>query len=500
MEDVVNPAVPSTVGALLAEEWTINPLATLPSFLEMFMMDEASRLARKSLDVGMRLLQQQLQNQHPHQQAATNNENYTTNDSNTANTSRSFTRIMAHLSSLLQRSTSKVASTIALLIHKFGPELSCLILYAVERQCLHSEACATFSESLYGGRQAKLDHQSSQDDNKERRKLLPVSDRDKTRLALLVALGPYIQRRMLLLYQHLKQQQQQQQQQQPSHSERSLTATRFSLLLQKLRKFYVGIYPFLHVSLSSIDVVYQWRYLLGRSVFFHPYGHLLGLVVRRVTQADNETSPAMSVSASSTAKVPPSNSSSSSATTTSDLSNVPPSVAPSSPLRNVAVWALSSTVVLSWISHFRAEYRRQRQELILQQQQLQQQQQQQVDHRGAPTSSNNLNDRLVYNSNATTQDVVPLISPTPSSGIKNNKLIPDHLCPSCRQPRMHPTASSSGFVFCYKCLLQHVRDTGKCPMTGRHCREAQMLRLYEPNATTATTIRTSTATVVPGSS
>ena len=37
---LVNPMVPSSCGALLAEEWTIDPNSTLPSFLEMKMIEE----------------------------------------------------------------------------------------------------------------------------------------------------------------------------------------------------------------------------------------------------------------------------------------------------------------------------------------------------------------------------------------------------------------------------------------------------------------------------
>jgi hypothetical protein len=87
------------------------------------------------------------------------------------------------------------------LLRKFGPEISCLVLYALERRCLRSEACATISESLYGGRRAKLERTKNDSTNNNQRKLLPVSDRDGTRLALLVALGPYLRHRLLLWYQ-----------------------------------------------------------------------------------------------------------------------------------------------------------------------------------------------------------------------------------------------------------------------------------------------------------
>ena len=45
----VNPMVPDSIGGLLAEEWTIDPISALPSFLERTMMDEARRSGIESL-------------------------------------------------------------------------------------------------------------------------------------------------------------------------------------------------------------------------------------------------------------------------------------------------------------------------------------------------------------------------------------------------------------------------------------------------------------------
>lgn len=470
LEDVVNPAVPSTTGALLAEEWTINPLATLPSFLEMFMMDEASRSARKSLDAGMAILREKLQAQLVD---TSRTETMSSEDEDNSNTGRRRGRL-AFLSSLLSRLSSKFAATVAHLIQHYGPEISCLILYSLERHCLRSDSCATISESLYGGRQAKLDRSPDKTDNSapENRKLLPLTDRDKTRMALLVAVGPYIRHRLFLWYQNLKQQQ-------FSASQEDFGATRLISLLRKLRNLFIWIYPMLHVSLSSMDLVYQWRYLLGKSVFFHPYSHMLGLVVRRVTQEDTLKSKSSSgVDSAGSSLASPNHPSATAVSTDPDppSSTMTSASAPSS-VRNVAVWVLSSAVILSWVSHFRSEYQRQRQELI-----MQQEQEQHHLENGSPTNRANghRNNTSVHRSiQGSTNAMSTVNPPPPSSGLKNT--MPAHLCPLCRQPRIHPTASSSGFVFCYKCLLQHVKDTGKCPVTSRDCGEAQLLRLYEPN-------------------
>jgi hypothetical protein len=118
--------------------------------------------------------------------------------------------------------------------------------------------------------------------------------------------------------------------------------------------------------------------------------------------------------------------------------------------------------------------RQQQQQQQQQQQRMRQEQQQGQD--GDPQSA--ISNQEIVNGDT---------PPPPSSGIPKHAL-PAHLCPLCRQPRVNPTASTSGFVFCYKCILQYVQTHGACPVTGRQCKEEQLLRLYEPNSTTTTSL------------
>ena len=66
------------------------------------------------------------------------------------------------------------------------------------------------------------------------------------------------------------------------------------------------------------------------------------------------------------------------------------------------------------------------------------------------------------------------------------------LCPLCRKQRDMPCASTGGFVFCYRCLLDNIRGqqqqqqtTGKvvfesrCPISGLPCAETDILRIFE---------------------
>ena len=60
------------------------------------------------------------------------------------------------------------------------------------------------------------------------------------------------------------------------------------------------------------------------------------------------------------------------------------------------------------------------------------------------------------------------------------------LCPLCRRKRLHPVAiSSSGYVYCFHCIVTHIRTHGKyCPLTGLPCSEesSSLIRLYEPKS------------------
>ena len=55
----------------------------------------------------------------------------------------------------------------------------------------------------------------------------------------------------------------------------------------------------------------------------------------------------------------------------------------------------------------------------------------------------------------------------------------DHsLCALCSERRRDPCACSSGYVFCYLCILQYVREHGRCPITAMPCKEEEIIKLY----------------------
>ena len=53
-------------------------------------------------------------------------------------------------------------------------------------------------------------------------------------------------------------------------------------------------------------------------------------------------------------------------------------------------------------------------------------------------------------------------------------------CQLCKQvPYMQPTALPSGYVFCYICILHHLRQVGRCPITNICYSEADLRKIFQ---------------------
>jgi hypothetical protein len=53
------------------------------------------------------------------------------------------------------------------------------------------------------------------------------------------------------------------------------------------------------------------------------------------------------------------------------------------------------------------------------------------------------------------------------------------LCALCRRKRVDPCATTGGYVFCYLCILAHVRRYARCPITALPCSELDIVKLYQ---------------------
>ena len=441
-----DPVIPDSIGGLLAEEYTMDPNSPLPSFLEMTMIDEARRQGCQTLSwvlqqIRLHLIQigtttDDIRMEQREEQAGTNENN-------------GRSRISLFVSRLL-RIRSKCALFLATkILGPYNSEILFFITYMLERKSLLSHSTsATISEALYGGRRVKIVPS-------ENNKLTPMSKQDGIRLAFLFALGPYLTQRCSIFYSKLDQPSQQ----------------RLPTKLKKMIKF---LFPFLNMSVQGIHLLYRFKYLLGQSFFFDGYSRYLNLVVRRVTMEDQQEQQS-----NSETKMRRNDSKFEGRRNQSAMIvNGAKIVLKSKRFRQVALTILSSTVALGWIARIRASRmeanNQRRQERLLQQQQQQQQ---------STTNANNNERRRQTNDDNIDEDTFPPHPPPPTTQLLDPSLakISPRLCPICRRPRINPTASTSGYVFCLKCILSAIGKNPVCPITGKSCPEASIVQLFEPH-------------------
>ena len=76
--------------------------------------------------------------------------------------------------------------------------------------------------------------------------------------------------------------------------------------------------------------------------------------------------------------------------------------------------------------------------------------------------------------------------PTQSANLRNDngKLNLRITCPICRRKRKNETlVPISGYVYCYKCIVSHLRSENTkdgCPVTGLPVTEEDLVRLFPP--------------------
>eukprot|EP01025_Chloroclados_australasicus_P041969 TRINITY_DN4473_c0_g1_i1.p6 TRINITY_DN4473_c0_g1~~TRINITY_DN4473_c0_g1_i1.p6 ORF type:complete len:122 (-),score=5.13 TRINITY_DN4473_c0_g1_i1:362-727(-) len=77
---------------------------------------------------------------------------------------------------------------------------------------------------------------------------------------------------------------------------------------------------------------------------------------------------------------------------------------------------------------------------------------------------------------------LPIPPPPPPPRIlhTSQQNIPNpNICRICKKNRNNPAQLTvSGFVFCYGCIYEYVRDNGKCPITQQRCSLDQVRRIY----------------------
>mmetsp|Transcript_24592 Transcript_24592/g.52238 ORF Transcript_24592/g.52238 Transcript_24592/m.52238 type:complete len:655 (+) Transcript_24592:180-2144(+) len=312
---------------------------------------------------------------------------------------------------------------------------------------------------------------------------------------------------------------------------------------QKLKQTFLDLYPYLHMTHEGSIFLYQFAYLLGYTPYWNFSLQLLGVVLRRMTMADvqqeqlqkqEQQQRQLALQVQKHSKLAPSNRNNAIQTTTTSLqtpnavrsvpnpASIPTMTSPSKTntfstftgpnlLRGAILFSVSYTVLSGWYSHFQRQLRLRRRRWIAGE-----------ERRATSTTTSHLDEFSMHGrggQRATTtaaegtdgpdddRSRVHLPIPPPplppstssnnirniSSGSNNNRNnrtrdnktieLDKWSCPICHEPRINPTASTSGYVFCYKCLITHLRNEGEyCPVTGMPCEESRVVRLFEPTA------------------
>ncbi len=388
-----------SVANLLSEESTIDPSSTLPSFLEMKLVHETAQAGRKALHSSIEAVAEKCEH---------------------------LIRYYPHGSF-----RQKLVKSLSYIFRRYQDELQMTVHYIIERNYLLSDANSLLSESFYGLKRSKLSREG---------KINPMNTSDGIRAALIISLWPFIKSRGDRYYENERSRR---------NSNESLSdPSRSGYLLEKIQSMFIHLYPYLHLFHDGVKIGYQIAYLIGKSVYFDPSLHLLGLVVRRITTKDMNQGEKVQQEKS---------------TLTTIEMKIPRQVVLR--LKKAAAIGISSALIIGWLESLRQHLIRSRRMLIL-------------------SNNGSIEDEgLSVGNKASEMLAPPAPMPSPTAIADGRIELPGNksLCPICRQNRVNPVASSSGHVFCHKCLVLHIRENGpKCPITLVHCDRPQIIQLYEP--------------------
>ena len=329
---------------------------------------------------------------------------------------------------ILRRWKNYSVKMISKVFKHYSLEIQMLITYLLERKALTSLSNSTISEAMFGFRRSKI----------SRGKFMKsLSKDDMIKAALLLSTGTYISRKMNQYYRQLK-----------DLSESNIESSCNSPLLKLWKKSFLYLYPFLHMTKEGLNLAYNFRYMIHLSPYYNPSLHVLGQIVRRTTMHDTDQS-------SYTQKANRSSS--------TDFQKTLKRI------RGPAAASLFALFFIGWVGQFRRELRHRRRRLIS------------TVEEETEASSNDSSGVHRRESIITSKIPPPLPSITREQHEATYPTNPS-VCPLCKQKRVNPTAATSGFVFCFRCIALYLREQDqKCPITGMKCSEAQLIRLYEPS-------------------
>lgn len=337
----------------------------------------------------------------------------------------------------------KIMTKIHHVIHTYKMEVEAIVHYLLlNKSLLHSQA--TLSESMYGMKRSRVTSSNQ---------LQELDSRDGIRYALLLSFSTYLFKRMETFFQTIR--------------DTPVITGKW----QSFKKRFRQLYPYLHMSKHGILLLYEFRYLIGSTRYFDPSQHILCQIVRRVTQSDLDAKK---------------NKNSVEREETFENKNAWRSQISTSHrdvIQKSIIIAMGSALTIGYIGKLRQLMQRIRMQQSTASgdtiQELDGIDYQNRNHNGEPIQSHQEEEKAKLQDFTVPPPMKP-IPPKSFQGIEPSRN-PD-ACPICLCDKINPAASSSGYVFCFKCLIMYIREKGPhCPIVGIHCDESQVVRLFEPS-------------------
>jgi hypothetical protein len=405
----------------------------------------------------------------------------------------------------------------------FGPELQTLIMYAIDYNCLHYLAGSTACEMVYGLKRSKVirsdasrhkyyvgrhdDHHHLSKEAKPKTnttqppvsRVVDLNKFDKTISAVLAALLPYCKERCDKWYNQWKEEASGPQtggRSQPP-TIRSRTYNRQHIInttsIADTKEQFVKLYPYFHMVHDGSIFLYQFAYLLGYTPYWSFSLHAMRVILRRITVADvqqqqkyqdqhqqqrmgdtslsapNSTQNALPRSFPNTTEQSASNVNSSGRNSLLPSQLTLPRI-----IKGAFLFSISYTLLSGWVTHFRHQLQLRRRLWI-------------AGHDEGGSERTLFDDEANHHQ----RSIVAMKLPIPPPPLPPNLIdemdpsVDKWSCPICKETRINPTAATSGYVYCYRCIVSHIRNVGEyCPMTGMPCLERRVVRLFEPTAPT----------------
>mmetsp|Transcript_24722 Transcript_24722/g.50725 ORF Transcript_24722/g.50725 Transcript_24722/m.50725 type:complete len:545 (+) Transcript_24722:218-1852(+) len=494
-ESITNPR---TMSALLAEEYTMNPSTPLPSFLEMNLVDGTADSGRRALGQCLDAVAARCSAMAA--VSATAPSDVAGNNSGVIAPSQQ--QQQQQQQSMVSAWKIRLATLIARTCKQYSPEIILLITYAVQRVSM-SKSSALAEESVYGMKRTRARYERGQDGTGASMRLSPLTEADRVRCALVAALLPYLKERLGWYYKRNKDRATIVTSS-PADSTGSIDRgvnAQMDRIRTKVKAIFLKLYPYLQMTTDGASLAYQFLFLAGMTGYYSPSMHVLGVLARRVTRADFQEAerekqqrqlaakPAMNRGKGS-GSTPPSSSGSVSNVNAAVMAGLQSGRADGAvrAIRTAILVGGSTMLITAWISHFREELRTRRRRWITGEDEARQGENGGSTHTEAAGTSISSGNRRSSVWSPQTFPIPPpyppkLLDESESEVIRKGLPTDKSLCPICHRTRVNPAASTSGYVFCYRCIVMHIRTNGEtCPLTGMHCPESRVVRLFEPTA------------------